>query len=301
MHESNTGKRLYRIKQFAIILILFVLIMLIFCEQILSAQKRSVAETTNIHFTGEYCKECHTKIPNQGGNKYLKYEGDFKRLCNCHNRTVGSFLHPVDMDMSSGKKAKIPPDMPLRNGEVTCLTCHDMFLQCRKRLFRNEKLTLRGAPYPRKTDFCYKCHNKNDYTMLNPHDQISDSGEIVFEICLYCHEGKPDETRHRYKDVKFIGDLEMICQRCHMIKYNHSGNYSHMVKPSDKGLARIEAMKNKFDIILPLAKDGKMTCITCHNSHEKGVIPDESPGSKGADSPFRHRLPGRLCLECHQK
>jgi len=59
-------------------------------------------------------------------------------------------------------------------------------------------------------------------------------------------------------------------------------------------------MEEKFGIILPLDADGKMTCVTCHNPHQKGVIPPERAAAKGADSKFRHRLPDKMCTECHQ-
>ncbi len=73
-----------------------------------------------------------------------------------------------------------------------------------------------------------------------------------------------------------------------------------MVKPSAKGLKKMEAMKEKYGLILPLDEKGKMTCITCHNPHEKGIIPLEKASAKGADSIFRHRLPEKFCVECHQ-
>ena len=70
--------------------------------------------------------------------------------------------------------------------------------------------------------------------------------------------------------------------------------------PSAKWLKHMADMQTTYDIILPLAKDGKMTCITCHNPHEKGVIAADKPSAKGADSKYRERLPGILCIECHQ-
>lgn len=85
-----------------------------------------------------------------------------------------------------------------------------------------------------------------------------------------------------------------------MISGNHAGNFDHMVKPSARMLSVMKNMEEKFGIILPLDSEGKMTCATCHNPHDTGVIPPESPASKGAGSKYRHRLPERLCIECHQ-
>ena len=129
---------------------------------------------------------------------------------------------------------------------------------------------------------------------------INENGEVLTESCLYCHAETPDVQKESFKDIKLIGKLAVICQRCHVIAGNHSGNFNHLVKPSAKGLAKMKHMEAKFGIILPLDEDGKMTCITCHNPHQRGVIPAERAGAKGADSKFKHRLPGKLCIECHQ-
>jgi hypothetical protein len=256
-----------------------------------------LSSSFNLHYTGMYCRECHEKIPEAGGNAFLKFGGDFTKLCKCHYNSPGDYIHPVDIEPSE-KKAIIPKDFPLKNGKISCATCHDLYLQCQKSTIK--KTSLRGAPFGKRTDFCFKCHNKRDYVMLDAHKQLDDKNKIVQEICLYCHAEMPDEKHASYQEVKLIGSLEVICQRCHAIKGKHSGNFNHLIKPSEKGLARMKEMEKKFDIILPLDENGKMTCITCHNPHQKGVIPAERAGAKGADSKFRHRLPGKLCIECHQ-
>ena len=136
---------------------------------------------------------------------------------------------------------------------------------------------------------------------LDAHKQLDSKGKIIIETCLYCHPDKPDESRAHYKDVKFVGDLGMICQRCHVIRGNHAGNFNHnMVRPSAGTLVRMQEIEKKFGLILPLDENGRLTCITCHNPHDKGVIRAESPAARGAGSKYRHRLPGKLCIECHQ-
>jgi hypothetical protein len=253
-------------------------------------------KTAEYHYTGEYCTDCHDQIPQEGGNKFLKFGGDYNKLCKCH--APENYVHPVDIELSREKKAEIPTELPLQNGKITCLTCHDIYWQCRKR--RVDKNSLRGRPFPKRSDFCYKCHEKADYGMLDIHVQLNAHGKIIVDKCLYCHTDKPDENRARYDNVKFIGDLEMMCQRCHVIRGSHAGNFNHLVKPSAKALARMQAMEKKFGIVLPLDKNGQLTCITCHNPHDKGVIRAGSPAAKGAGSKYRQRLPGRLCIECHQ-
>ena len=262
-------------------------------------ESAEVTVNTNIHYTGKYCSECHEKPPVFGGDLYLRYGGDYGLVCRCHTESPDVYIHPFDMVPSPEKKKRIPANFPLQNGKVTCLTCHDIYLQCQKRLF--ERHSLRGAPYPRRTDFCYNCHVKENYAENDPHRQLDDNHEILIRTCLICHKEKPDEKHATFKDVTLIGDIEILCRRCHHIAGNHSGNADHMgIIPSADGLKKIKAVEAKYHTRLPLDENGKMTCITCHNPHEKGVIPESSPGAKGAGNPHRHRLPETLCQECHQ-
>ena len=286
--------------QFSVSVILIVAsIQLFICNDIAAEKKKEIVpESTNLHYTGKYCTQCHEQSPVKGGKKFLKYGGDFKQLCSCHYSPSESYTHPVDIVPSADKKTRIPADLPLSSGKIECITCHDIFLQCQKRTM--DKISLRGAPYPRRTDFCFKCHNKQNYMMLDVHDQLNPKKEIVVEKCLYCHVAKPDEKQQTFQDLKYISDFGTLCRRCHLVRGKHSGNFNHMVKPSAKGLAKMKRMETKFGIILPLDAAGKITCITCHNPHAKGVIPAQRASAKGADSKFRHRLPGKMCLECHQ-
>jgi hypothetical protein len=290
-----------RLSPAIIIVLTSILAILVSCaidEQPGLDQSIPTEEAAEYHYTGKYCTDCHEQIPKEGGNKFLKYDGDFNILCKCHLKEPGNYIHPVDIVPSVEKKTKLPAEMPLQEGKISCLTCHDIYWQCQKRTV--DKISLRGAPYPKRSDFCYQCHDETSYMMLDPHVQLNAWGKIIDERCLYCHTEKPDEKRANYEDVQFIGNLEVICQRCHVIRGNHAGNVNHLVKPSAKALARMQAMEKEFGIILPLDADGKLTCITCHNPHDKGVIPAERPAAKGAGSKYRHRLPDRLCVECHK-
>jgi hypothetical protein len=259
-----------------------------------------INEKINIHYTGQLCDECHEKTPVEGGDPYLKFNGDYNQLCRCHHGMSPGYCHPLEIEPGQDKKFNIPAGFPVEGGKFTCNTCHDVYKQCQKRLF--DRQSLRGTPYLHKVDFCYRCHNKENYKELDAHRQINAEKEIVVNMCLYCHEKKPDEKTATYKDVTFIGDLTSLCQRCHIIDGNHAGNFDHIgVIPSAESLNRMEAMTEEYHIILPLSEDGKMTCITCHNPHQKGVLEEDKPSAKGADSKYRHRLPGKLCIACHQK
>lgn len=262
-------------------------------------------EETNLHFDETYCTQCHEKVPEKGKGALLRFGGDFGRLCRCHYHTRGRCPHPADIKPSEAMRARIPAEFPLQEKKLACTTCHDVYRQCREsrvdRLFPTGDALLRGAPFSSQTAFCFRCHNKEAYKGLNPHDQLDGSGTVVREKCLFCHIEKPDEKRSGYKDVTLIGDFEMLCLRCHYrVKANKQSLHAvHVRKPSPKVLAKIHEAEETFNTILPLDTEGKVTCVTCHNPHEKGVIPAEKPAAKGAGEKYKQRTPGNMCIACH--
>jgi hypothetical protein len=119
---------------------------------------------------------------------------------------------------------------------------------------------------------------------------------------LYCHAEKPDENRAYPEDPKLVGDLDVLCVRCHfhLARQMQSAEFSHMIKPTAKTIATMKKMEEELRMVLPLDAEGKTTCATCHNPHEKGVISTESPAATGAGSKFRLRLPEPPCIACHE-
>ncbi len=263
-------------------------------------------DTTNLHFSGKYCTACHEKAPEKGDDIRLKYNSNYTQLCKCHGYEPGSYIHPVEITPSEDKKSKIPEDLPLSNGMIVCSTCHDMYLQCQedKETEALNKRFLRGAPYMRRTALCFRCHDEKKYAMLDPHNQISESGEINEDKCLYCHSELPDAKLAAYKDVKLIGKLEVLCFRCHYKQSKlHPINANHLRIPSDAIAANMVESEEKLGVILPLDNEGKVTCPTCHNPHEKGVLPIEKASAQGASEKYRLRLAAQnlqICVACHK-
>jgi hypothetical protein len=291
-------------KKIIITIICLIAIPVLFAQE---EDTTTVTETTDIHYTGKYCTECHEKTPVEGGDKFLKFGGDFTQLCRCHGYTAGTYIHPVDIEPSEEKKPKIPDDLPLQDGKITCSTCHDIYMQCQynPRLKQLNKNFLRGAPYVSRTTMCFRCHDEKKYKMLDPHTQLTAKGDIIVEKCLYCHVEKPDvERASSIKDIKLIGGFEVLCSRCHFEQSQlHPINANHLRKPTVKTLEMMKEAERRFGIILPLNYEGKVTCITCHNPHERGVIPAYKAAAKGASEEYRLRLPGKteqICLACHK-
>ncbi len=262
-----------------------------------------LTDATDVHYTGKYCTACHEQAPEKG-DKYLKYEEDYKQLCSCHYKAVERDLHPVGIEPSKEIRARIPDDFPLRDEKIACITCHDILAQCRDTevdgMFTRKKKFLRRGPYSELTNFCFKCHNEIKFKKYNPHKHLNANGDVITLTCLYCHTKIPDEKQAEFKDIKLIGNLDMLCDRCHNRAGEQSLHASHLRKPSAKVFASIKQLENKFGIILPLNDEGKITCVTCHNPHEKGVIPSERAGAKGADEKYRHRILENMCMQCHQ-
>ena len=57
---------------------------------------------------------------------------------------------------------------------------------------------------------------------------------------------------------------------------------------------------------IPLDENGGITCYSCHNPHENGLLPSWNPRSVGAES--KHALSSRLrarggnvCIVCHKE
>ena len=272
-------------------------------QQSLKGESGAVTDDTNVHYNGKYCMVCHEQTP-QKGIKFLKYEEDYKQLCRCHYKTAKRDAHPSDVEAPEIFKQRMPNTFPLRNGKIACITCHDVFAQCRdgrpKGVFKSGRNFLREGPYRNQTTFCFKCHDKTKYEKFNPHKQLDKNGKIITRKCLYCHKKVPDVKTEEFKDVALIGDLGPLCTRCHNKTDKTTLHSQHLRKPSEKVLARMKQTEIELGIVLPLNYDGTITCATCHNPHEKGVIPSERAGAKGTGMKHRLRISGNICTKCHE-
>ncbi|MHB8788841.1 MAG: hypothetical protein ACYDBT_03060 [Desulfobulbaceae bacterium] len=102
------------------------------------------------------------------------------------------------------------------------------------------------------------------------------------------------------KDVRFRADIGFLCWRCHPPMANALFQAQHLlVEPSFEMLQTLAKNETAMDVLLPLVPRNRVTCSTCHNPHQKGVIRREA-ATKGADAPDKLRLPSpRLCFACH--
>ena len=152
-------------------------------------------------------------------------------------------------------------------------------------------------------------------TIINPHAQISDEGEIMWNTCLVCHKGVPDIDKTKsIKDVtlRVEGEFKELCYRCHTVKPHPEAQGAgasmsgitapnHLIEPPKIIQQNLRLSMKEADITMPFdPKTGKVTCVTCHNPHQRGLLAGR--GNWGADSQTRLRSEGTdICQFCHRK
>jgi predicted CXXCH cytochrome family protein len=253
---------------------------------------KTVAEYKNPH---TLCESCHaTEKPEPGGVLFSPGIDPSSLCLNCHTDYIQNH-HPVNF--APANPSSFP--FPLFGGEVKCLTCHQIHGG------PNHEGTLRllrGGPYPDRRMICFKCHSREKYASFNPHKMLDNKGNIRIvkgrPVCLWCHSKMPDPAVDRTNDVRFRADVGFLCWRCHPPMPGVFFQQHFLVTPSAKTMKIMEETEARLLVILPLVPRNRITCSTCHNPHQKGVMQHEA-AAKGADAIDRLRLPSS-CFGCHR-
>ena len=269
------------------------------------------------HWTKVFCLSCHDTRPEEGKPVTFKFGGDMVKVCNwCHDSNLArGFLHRVNHEpptKADGERYKFVhfnyEVFKLNDeGKVTCITCHRR--ECEQDYESTGKLFLRGGPYKRTTDVCFQCHVKEVFRGINCHiGQLDEEGKPIIEKCLFCHAGDPTREIEGIRQIDFVGQIRLLCMRCHD-EYDHPGsdiktgrgaNHLAPVKVEGDPETHMKPLKEIPLDILPLVKGNMMTCSTCHNSHQAGVL--EGKAAVGAGEKQRRRMDimkGELCEACH--
>ncbi len=151
-------------------------------------------------------------------------------------------------------------------------------------------------------------------SIMNPHNQIDDEGEVLWNRCQVCHKNVPDLKKEKnIKDVHLrTDDMNEVCTRCHPAR-PHPGSEgveatmtpvtapNHLVVPSKTFYDNMRMSLKETPLLLPMdSKTGKIVCSTCHNPHERGLLTGRA--DYGADSATRLRSAGLdICQYCHRK
>lgn len=203
------------------------------------------------HFDDTQCLVCHITWPVEGQTADevdYRYGGNFTLLCNsCHGTEAN--MHPVDI--LPPPEMKVDPELPLRDGKITCNTCHNAGFVNRTSMYLLRGFE-EGGVNKELNDLCFMCHDREEFKKLNPHFEMK-----VKRKCMYCHIAPPDAEGEAAGTIKG-GKIKMLCIRCHSHR-PHPASYSHVVKPTmivPKGF--------------PLDSNGEITCSTCHDPHFEG-------------------------------
>jgi hypothetical protein len=130
-----------------------------------------------------------------------------------------------------------------------------------------------------------------------------DSGGRIKEIegqpvCVFCHMDVPDQSASR-SQVTFRADVAFLCWRCHPPMDGQFFKEHFLVKPSKKTLRIMRKSEREQLVAFPLLNRDRVTCSTCHNPHESGVLSARTARA-GEDEPMRLRLPKEdICFGCH--
>lgn len=230
-------------------------------------------------FSESECRRCH--IDAENNPKQLV--ASVTRLCRkCHRRRMRVASHPIDIAPAI---TRVPPDMPLTNGRLTCNTCHNVHAK-RYTAFREKSYFLRRRA--RGKDFCASCHEIDPLKL--GHKQLLDTAHMgrkykvinksqpldpLSTQCIGCHDGIVGS----FADYSFgVGAWTHNLQGPHPVGIHY--NESRMKLGSLRPVSRLNRKIRFFG--------GRIGCGTCHDPYSK--IPGQLVMSN---------FESRLCRECH--
>jgi len=249
------------------------------------------------------CVTCHrTNDPTADGSSQPFAGGiEPSSAClDCHHYDVNH--HPVNMTPRKGSTAAAQSGLPLFDGQIRCLTCHQAHTDAGHDKLGGAPKLLRGGPYTDQRAMCFQCHGQDDYTKIDPHKMLTANGSVREidgkPVCLLCHTKKPDPAGDPDL-VEFRADVAFLCWRCHTPMAGSFMNKHFHVRPKKTTRTALANTENRLGIELPLARDGMLTCSTCHNPHQTGVL-RRTAVQAGADAPKRLRIAAAsICEACH--
>lgn len=289
-----------------------------FVDQLISEGIVLANEVSNPHWQEDGCIICHAKKPAGKSSELHLRSNDALNLCyNCHDKNnEHTSVHPAWIIPSDKVLSNISNDfkntLSLDEGNINCLTCHDVKVQCKlSSVYRQQHFPafIRGFPYGSRTEFCFNCHVNDGYKPLVSHQQINAQGELIENKCLLCHLEVPEQSESgasQKTELIIEQDWKSICANCHTEVPHPSSNAvfargkipNHLVVPPEEILIRMKLMSELNNVNLPIDEStGKLFCGTCHNPHEEGVIKNPS-GAKGAGHEKRLRA-NPICNYCH--
>jgi predicted CXXCH cytochrome family protein len=216
-------------------------------------------------------------------------------MCGHCHQVDSLFSHPVAITPSRS----IPPYMPLTDGQVTCITCHEDSAQAHTLARQAHSSMLRQSPL--SEDFCVQCHDPADRSRTSQHalgiarahlawpdapqdDPIDPATglDATNRNCLTCHDGltAPGDA------LRIAGPFASDALPDHPVGIRYA------VLEAGAGVTRAAIKLHSpatLDARVRLV-DGRIGCTTCHSpfsSEPKLLV----MGNRGS----------RLCLTCHNE
>lgn len=275
-----------------------------------AAEKSPIQQNSlviNPHRTPNDCKSCHASDSAHPGK--LKPETVDAICLTCHDgKKALAEAHPIGR-LARTSNTLPPSDWPLVDGRIGCMTCHDLTghdspAHAGK---SNNPAFVRGFDADHSMDFCSQCHKSEGFKRFNPHIQLAADQSVNEATCMTCHNPQPPNspTGIRGPSANLRVSGSDLCLTCHTRHWDVSprGHVDRNVPPEIRQF--MEAKAGGSAAMFPLAQN-QVTCYSCHNPHQAGLFPADSPlGSlarHAADAAVHLRVDLiDLCLGCHAK
>lgn len=297
---------------------------------------RVAAKVANPHFDATRCDACH--VMSNGRPQTIPPERVDALCLTCHDgNSAVAEAHPIGR-IAETPQTRLPPDRPVVDGRITCLTCHDIRRQCDNPVPPPGNTALvRGHDPLDPMSTCKQCHTAPTWR-INPHQGAIAGANSPVAGCGYCHtletispgESEPDA---RGVDANALGRVHVqlrdqttrLCLNCHAMHADPAPQ-GHLqqripasilsamsVAPAMPAPAAADAAAAPADpasaTLLPL-ENGAITCATCHNPHPPGA--DYAAYFHRSAARLRSSLPEDehkalrlphvdLCLHCHPR
>ena len=217
----------------------------------------TVDDAVDPHGAPDLCAECHATSPD---GEVLDSSPDMATCERCHPDTN---FHLVGVEP---EEVEVPAVMLLPGGEVTCASCHDEPACDGSSRDAHGPSHFRDGPYPKTSDLCFRCHDRETYQQTDPHrDLRTEDGQRNDAVCVFCHQGVPDSEDDESVEVLRV-DPVVLCKGCHDHQI-HVGLPSHLVLAPDDMAARIAEYNDRHEFPIPIGPSDEITCSTCHDPH----------------------------------
>lgn len=231
-------------------------------------------------FNDKECQRCHLDL--SGHPKAMR--SSVSHMCeDCHKNISRKPSHPVNR---SPRAARVPKDLPLQRGRITCNTCHDVHAS--RLSSSGTKSYLLRRPVT-GMEFCLSCHRTQRFAgshgallavahMGSRYAAARDAGSLdrLSSECLTCHDGSMGKA----VPCRLV---QGVCNR---------GTGAHPVgmvyresRMRDRKLVPASLLDRRLKLF-----DGKVGCGTCHNLYSR--LPKKLARSNDGSG---------LCLSCHRK